>query len=132
MLSLQKEQQIRELLAKSTLSYRAIAKMAGISRGTVSNIANGRKKQRAVLPEIKPVVGYCAVCERVGFTPCVACAARAANTPEKRRLRVQYDREDEIIIGLVNGEREQWKKLQQQKRQFGELLSRDDKLVMTQ
>jgi len=47
MIPLEKESHILELLAKQTLSQRKIAYIVGVSRGTVSCIANGKIRHRS-------------------------------------------------------------------------------------
>ena len=90
-----REKRVRQLLADGQLSIRAIAKAAGCARGTVDRIKAGKKvsrKRAEAPPQFKRCrqpypCGPCSdIADRevlVTFSPCVACAARAAIAARK-------------------------------------------------
>ncbi len=74
-------QEIRELLAEGSLSQRAIAGRMGVSRGTVSAIAQGKRRDCPsrlfsqeipfISPAGRPV--RCPGCGGLAQMPCLAC-----------------------------------------------------------
>ncbi len=66
---------VRRLLRDGRLSQRKIAILAGVSRGTVANIAKGKWRMRVELSS-GPAV-WCPVCRAKVQMPCVACRVRA-------------------------------------------------------
>lgn len=80
MLSNEQIGRVRELLARG-LTQRRIAKVVGVSRGSVTRVVNGRCREREeeVVPD---AVCRPYVCESCGYyvrvRPCVICAARAS------------------------------------------------------
>ena len=77
--------EVRRLLAEDKLSQRKISRVTGVSRGTVSAIAAGRRPDyppRAPQDGEEPAPsGRAARCPRCGsmvFLPCRLCRARAA------------------------------------------------------
>jgi len=85
-------QEIKRLLAGGKLSQRKIARLAGVSRGTVGAIAAGKRPDRAPLRrngegELLGPAGpleRCPGCGAMVFMPCRACRARvtAAGSPK--------------------------------------------------
>jgi DNA-binding XRE family transcriptional regulator len=88
--------EIKRLLDEQRLSQRAIADRLGVSRGTVNNIANGRRGVygRELPPversgaEPSGVPHRCRGCGGLVYQPCLLCRARAydARRRELRRL----------------------------------------------
>lgn len=78
-------QEVRRLLAEGSLSQRKIAKIAGISRGTVGAIASGRRPdyvsrrptERDEFPEPAGPPQRCSGCGGMVYMPCRLCHARA-------------------------------------------------------
>lgn len=88
MISAETALEVETLLAEGRLSQRQIAQRLGISRGTVNNIARGRRVLRsrhrgettAGGPEIaypSGPVGRCRFCGSLVRQPCLACQLRA-------------------------------------------------------
>jgi hypothetical protein len=71
--------EIVRLVAEGRLSLRQISKQVGVSRGTVQNIAGGRRpRQRTTRAEIdreSSVPARCPECGYLVYLPCVACRA---------------------------------------------------------
>jgi transcriptional regulator with XRE-family HTH domain len=70
---------VQSLLADGRLSQREIARRAGLSRGSVANIARGRIARRRPVPErldrpARPV--RCPECGARVYPPCRACRVR--------------------------------------------------------
>ena len=75
-------QEVRRLLAEGKLSYRKIAKVAGVSRGSVSLIASGKRPDYK--PRQEPAVEVplgpperCPNCGALVYMPCRLCRLRA-------------------------------------------------------
>jgi hypothetical protein len=76
--------EIRRLLGQGELSQRAIARVVGVSRGTVNAIACGRRPERAADPPLPddqwpPLEGpavRCPTCGGMVRMPCLACRVR--------------------------------------------------------
>jgi len=87
MLSPDRVEQVRRMLAAGELSLREIARRTGVSRGTVSNIAHGRtnpvRRRKTTTaddspwPEDSPY-GRCPTCGALVRIPCLACRVRAS------------------------------------------------------
>lgn len=80
MLLLEKVLEVKELLDKGTLSRRAIARLTGVSRGSVNAIANGERGLVGAEPceevERSTTAERCPGCGGMVFMPCVLCEAR--------------------------------------------------------
>jgi hypothetical protein len=75
-------QEIRRLLAEGKLSHRKIAKVVGVSRGSVSLIARGKRRDFPPRAELAPVVPAgpperCPSCGSLVYMPCRLCHLRA-------------------------------------------------------
>jgi hypothetical protein len=92
-------QQIRQLLAQGELSQRKIARVVGVSRGTVSAIALGRRPdypsggapyrrdpaQAETLLWGPGPMQRCPGCGGMVYMPCLACRIRAMKDEARRR-----------------------------------------------
>lgn len=88
MLAPEKVQQIRQMLAEGKYSQRRIARMLGVSRGTVLAIANNRRpdyealrrarqeQQELALVQFSGPPRRCPDCGGKVYMPCLACQAR--------------------------------------------------------
>ena len=81
MISAECESYVRTLLASGEYTRRAIAKRAGVSRGTVDAIAGGRRERRPLPAEVDgdeqpAIVARCATCGARTVIPCLACFVR--------------------------------------------------------
>jgi len=81
---------IQQLLTEGTWSQRRIARLTGISRGTIAAVAQGRRRPhepRADEGE-EPLgpVERCPECGAMVHMPCRACRIRSQN-PKPRRVR---------------------------------------------
>lgn len=87
MIALEMVEEIKRLLAKGELSQRAIARLTGISRGTVNAIAQGKRRQPRCVkqadddeeedtPSGPPQ--RCPGCGGFVYMPCRLCKVRAA------------------------------------------------------
>ena len=100
------ERMATNLLAKGRHSLRTIARLAGVSRGTVLNIAQGRRRPNharesaANLPE-EPCGPHvrCPGCGRKVQMPCVACRELAA----PGRERWPADADEPLALDLRGG-----------------------------
>lgn len=83
MLSPAKVAEVEQLLAAGSLSQRAIARRAGVSRGTVAAIASGTRRKKPPRPIAGPPFNItasparCPQCGRRVHLPCWACAVEA-------------------------------------------------------
>ncbi len=90
--------QVRDLLAERKWSQRKIAKMMGVSRGTVGAIASGKRTDHDRLPRVKPdepdrptgPPERCPGCGGIVYMPCRLCRVRellkkASKTPWRGR-----------------------------------------------
>ena len=92
MLSPEKVERIRRLLADGRMSQRAVARAVNVSRGTVEGIAHGRRpdyparlgRQPAGLDSLAGPRERCPGCGAMVQMPCRACLMRALR---KRRRR---------------------------------------------
>ena len=83
---------IRDLLADGNLSQRNIAKQLGVSRGTVSAIASGKRPDYTVRcrqrshDDFAPTgpVQRCPECGAMVLMPCLACRIRAMKREGRR------------------------------------------------
>ena len=94
MLALEKVEKTRRLLNETNLSQRKIAKLLGVSRGTVSAIASGRRpdyearrQAQAVFDEPLGPVVRCPECGGKVYAPCRLCHVRKLKTHEASTAR---------------------------------------------
>ncbi len=91
-------QRIREMLREGTHPQRKIARLTGVSRGTVGAIALGRRpdypaKPRSGADDSSPFTGplqRCPGCGGMVFMPCRMCQARSIKERASRRLVPQW------------------------------------------
>jgi hypothetical protein len=97
MLSPLKVEEIRRLLARGNISQRQISRELGISRGTISAIASGKRPNYPLkLPEedidcqLPPV--RCQGCGGLVYAPCRLCRVRGLKRREQAlaRARLKY------------------------------------------
>jgi transcriptional regulator with XRE-family HTH domain len=75
--------EVRRLLAEEKLSQRKIAKLLGMSRGTVNTIAAGKWRDRERCDEVMDVMGppeRCPSCGGMVYMPCRLCEVRKVAT----------------------------------------------------
>lgn len=84
---------VRRLLAEGNRSHRQIAKLTGVSRGTIGAIASGKRRDRDPTPPEDfslrhgPLV-RCPECGGKVYSPCILCRIRrlkAAEMADRRR-----------------------------------------------
>lgn len=97
--------EIRRLLADGTHSQRAVARLTGISRGTIGAIASGKRPDRAptvdTWEEPSGPPERCPGCGGLVFMPCLLCRARekAAETRRAKPARPTANRRDPLVPG---------------------------------
>lgn len=82
MIELERVEEVRRLLAEGALSYRAIARITGISRGTIGAIASGKRPDLRKRSEEKDEVlegplERCPACGGYVYMPCRLCRVRS-------------------------------------------------------
>ncbi len=90
--------EVRRLLSETPLSQRKIAALTGISRGTVSAIAAGRRRDFEAIQsqdsneweEPAGPLERCGGCGGMVYMPCRLCAAREQLAKRPRRLRSRW------------------------------------------
>ena len=96
MIALAKFQEAERLLAMGNLSYRRIAALVGISRGTVGEIASGkyhdrleRERARYSKDEFRPLgpLERCPGCGGMVLLPCLLCRVQKEKEQEAQMLR---------------------------------------------
>jgi hypothetical protein len=102
--------QVEQLLAEGKSSHRKIARITGVSRGTIGAIASGRRciRPRPTWPwEDEPLVPdtpprRCPDCGGMVYMPCRACRARKAISKlQGRGTMIQADVRQPIVpLGL--------------------------------
>jgi formate dehydrogenase maturation protein FdhE len=82
-----KEWAVKQLL-EQRMPLRKICRLVGVSRGTVSKIAAGRScVPNKTQSELAQSRGFCPICGRDGFIPCVVCAANEAREAKLAQIR---------------------------------------------
>jgi transcriptional regulator with XRE-family HTH domain len=90
-------EEVRRLLAEGGRSQREIAKLTGVSRGTIGAIASGKRRDREPRPEEDfslrhgPVV-RCPECGGKVYSPCILCRTRKLKNEERADRRRTADR----------------------------------------
>ena len=89
---------VRRLLAEGTHSQRKIARMTGISRGTVGAIASDRRpdydnSDNGDLEEPSGPPERCPGCGGMVYMPCLVCRDRDAPASERRKVQGQRFKE---------------------------------------
>lgn len=98
--------EIQRMLCADELSQRAIADLLGVSRGTVANIAHGRRGLREHAPPARYVRRSarhprglpmrCAHCGGLVYMPCLLCEARAFQARCSRLRRLLAAHQDRV------------------------------------
>ncbi len=100
---------VERLLADDKLSQRKIAKLAGVSRGTVAGIADGSRPdysaQQVVESEVEEPTGppiRCPGCGGRVYAPCHLCRVRRIKEEERRkhpegRRRIRPDASCQVV-----------------------------------
>jgi len=90
MLPVAKVQEVQRLLAETELSFRKIARAAGVSRATVAAIASGkrpdyeaRRRERELACQPPGPVVRCPGCGYRVYSPCIACRVRSMRELER-------------------------------------------------
>ena len=119
--------EVRRLLAEGEHSQRAIARLTGISRGTVTAVAGGRRPDyvpQSKADDTSPLPrGPCRRCRRCGalvYMPCRACAIRS-------RLRRHADRGPDAALELdLRGEhRKRYEAVRARRHRAGDLCAQN-------
>ena len=97
--------EIRRLLVNSDFSQRKISRMTGVSRGTISAIASGKRPdyEPRHQPEEEPFIGppsRCPSCGSMVYMPCRACALRQKMAAKNKRRVSLRDVEDDLRLEL--------------------------------
>lgn len=83
---------IQRLLNKTTLSQRKIAAVIGVSHGTVTSIATGRRRNPIPRIEIEPAgpPTRCPGCGGLVYMPCLLCLARKERQRHRKPASTAY------------------------------------------
>ena len=107
MLAITKVKEAERLLIEGRLSQRKIAALIGISRATLSAIANGRRPDYAArlaarASELEPAgpIVRCGECGGRVHSPCRACRVRATLDQQRDLARALRRRGDELALRL--------------------------------
>jgi DNA-binding XRE family transcriptional regulator len=107
MLAMTKIKEAERLLIEGRLSQRKIAALIGISRATLSAIANGRRPDYAArlaarASELEPAgpIGRCGECGARVYSPCRACRVRATLDQQRELARAMRRRNNELALRL--------------------------------
>ncbi len=92
MVDLKTVAKVRRLLAAGTRSQRSIAKLTGMSRGTVGAIAAGKwrdprnspRLSKNECPELSETPSWCPGCGALVYMPCLLCLARSLRQKNSR------------------------------------------------
>ncbi|MGW8256524.1 MAG: hypothetical protein ACWGMZ_03465 [Thermoguttaceae bacterium] len=103
-------EQIEELLREGKLSHRKIARLTGVSRGTIGAIASGKRveRQRRIYPwDAEPEVpetppARCPQCGAMVYMPCRFCRTKTAiaEKPELRAVLLARMRQPIVPLGM--------------------------------
>ena len=101
-------QEVKRLLAEGNLSQRKIARMTGISRGTVGAIAGGKRQDYVALPRAagddpaQPTgpPQRCPGCGGMVYMPCRLCQARALKAQAPKPPAPLWPVQLEVPLGL--------------------------------
>lgn len=97
--------EVCRLLAEGRLSQRAIAKMTGVSRGTIIAVATGRRRERAPRPDDDSLEPQgpprrCPRCGGLVYMPCRACLLRERTSRDAKYRRRAGPRQAESPLQL--------------------------------
>jgi hypothetical protein len=103
-------EQVQQLLGRGKLSHRKIARITGVSRGTIAAIASGKRcirprtivywEDEPVVPDVPPQ--RCPDCGGMVFMPCRVCRTRKAMAASAalRELIQSRARQPSVFLGL--------------------------------
>ncbi len=83
-------EKVRRLLATDKHSWRKIARLSGVSRGTVAAVAHGTRRDRRPAPpddleeDAPGPIERCPECGALGESPCRACRVRQWRRIQRR------------------------------------------------
>ncbi len=114
-----KVNEVRRLLADGRLSQRGIARLTGVSRGTVGAIASGRRpdypRERPngdQWPDVWGPLERCPACGSRVYMPCRACAARSLKVSRPRQGSLASERsEPELRLELKEEHRRRYEQV---------------------
>ncbi len=99
MLSTAQLDRIRQLLADGKLSQRTIARLTGVSRGTIGALAHGKLRRREPRPrefdEPFDPAGLpvrCTGCGGMVIMPCLACRIRELRSQDEQTRKRSFTR----------------------------------------
>lgn len=89
-------EEVRRLLETGKYSQREIARRTQVSRGTVSAIASGKRRNRVPVPKVQPwemegPIKRCPICGGLVHTPCRLCEARRQVAADKKAFKENND-----------------------------------------
>lgn len=110
MLSQDQVESIRKLLHDGIHSQREIAKLTGVSRGSVGAIASGQRvdRQRKPRDEFEEPLGPIVRCPECGgrvYSPCRLCHIRGLKAEERAERRRTADRNRETADRILQRRR---------------------------
>jgi len=111
-------EKIRRLLATDKHSWRKIARLSGVSRGTVAAVAHGTRRDRrpAALDDVQEdapgPIERCPECGALGESPCRACRVRQLRRIQLRRRSAQpADEPSELVLELAGEHRRRYEEI---------------------
>lgn len=114
-------EEIKRLLAQGKWSSRKIARIMGVSRGSVAAIANGRRpdyeaRRREREEESEPLgpLGRCSECRAMVHLPCRLCAVRKRMAQGKIR-RLVLGAEESLQVGLQGDHRVRYEQVRRRR-----------------
>jgi hypothetical protein len=126
MIAPERVQQVRQLLAEGKHSQRAIARIIGISRGTVGAIASGKRRDArprrdtCKVDEFSQPTGppeRCPGCGAMVYMPCRLCRTRAAKSSSSRPsiLSATVPIEEPIGLDLTDEHRKRYEEVRRRR-----------------
>ena len=126
--------EIRRLLAEGNFSQRKIARLTGVSRGTIGAIASGKRPDYELRPrtddEFERPAGpprRCPTCGGMVYMPCRLCTLRRQLATKKKNRRMDPRPEGLLGLELRDEHRRRYEKVRawrmQAERLGGELLA---------
>ena len=111
-------EKVRRLVATGKHSLRKIARLSGVSRGTVAAVAHGTRRDRRPaasddLREDAPgPIERCPECGALGESPCRACRVREwGRIQRRRRSAPTVDGPSELALELAGEHRRRYEEI---------------------